>query len=846
MGHNPKNRNLATVRPDLVKEWDVRKNGVLKPDEVAAGSHIRVWWKCDQGEDHEWLAEIKSRVNGNGCPYCAGQKACRTNNLAIRFPDLVPGWHPERNGSLTPYDVTPGSGIAVWWKCDEGHEWLATPHNRVKGNGCPFCSGRYASYDKNLAITNPNLAIEWHAEKNGDLTPCDVLPHSNKKCWWKCPVGHEWLATVNSRMAGCGCPYCSGRNATPQNNLAIKNPELAAEWEIAKNGNLTPHDVSPTSNKKVWWKCDKGHKWFATVGNRAAGNGCPFCSGKLLSDDNNLAVRFPELIAEWDIEKNGDLTPDKVMPGSDKRVWWKCSKGHASYLATPNSRTTAKSGCPMCKMQTSRPEFRLFCELKFVFGDAEWQRRMGRSKCDIYVPSHKIAIEYDGFYWHRNTLEKDRKKGERLKKRNIILFRLREHGLSAVSPLDVVMGSQKAFLDSIKQLMIRLSSYVSMSSDEQARCQIYLDSDDFVNSVAYNKMVYSLSIPRLKDSVAAHPVLNREWDDDRNGAGKQPYMFSLGSGERIWWKCNKGHSWLAPINRRTGSNTGCPECSGQRPGKDNNLANSSPELAIEWNIEKNGNLKPHDVTSCSGRKVWWKCAEGHEWLAVISSRVKGNGCPFCSRKLATESNNLAVQFPELVAEWNFDKNGALRPDKILPGSSRKVWWKCRKDHEWSTTVSSRASGTGCPECAGQRVGKDNNLAVRFPGLVSEWHKTKNVALTPDRVMPGSDRKVWWRCRNGHEWQAVISSRVAGSGCPSCNRNRQKARRHATEDNNLAIKNPVISLEWHPDKNGDLTIYDVTLGSHSKVWWRCNEGHEWQARIQSRVKRNANCPICRKK
>jgi Probable Zinc-ribbon domain len=841
MSHDLKTRSFAMVRPDLAREWDVEKNGDLTPDAVTAGSHRKVWWKCGNG--HEWLAEVKSRVHGNGCPFCAGQKVGKDNSLAIRFPELIAEWHTRKNRGLTPDKVMPGSDRKVWWICSKGHEWTATIGNRTRGNGCPFCSGRYATEESNLALANPELAHEWHPEKNGDLTPLDVLPHSNKNVWWKCEKGHEWLARPNDRMRGYGCPYCYGRLATPDNNLAVRNPGLAAEWDVEKNGDLTTCDVLPNTSKKVWWKCGKGHRSYLASPNRRTngGTGCPECAGKVLNEDNNLAARFPELVSEWDLEKNGGLTPYNVMPGSDKKAWWKCSKGHDSYLSSPNSRTSAGTGCPLCKMQTSKPEFRLFCELAFVFSDAEWQKKIGKDKCDIYVPSHNFAIEYDGVYWHRNRTNEDRKKGERLNKRGIILFRLREYGLDAVSDLDVVKRPRDSFLDSIKRLLLRLSDYIHMSPDESSKCQIYGNSSEFINTEEYSKMVHTLSIPRFKNSVAAHPVLSQEWDNDRND-GRKPYMFALGSGEMIWWKCSKGHNWQATINQRKGGNTGCPECAGQRVGKDNNLAVRFPELVSQWNFEKNGDLLPDHVMSGSSRKVWWKCNTGHEWQATIGSRVRGNGCPFCSGRFVTEDNNLAIRFPELVAEWNAEKNGALRPDKVMPGSSRKVWWKCGKGHEWLAVVSSRASGTGCPECAGQKVGEDNNLAVRSPELVAEWHSAKNVGLTPDRVMPGSDRKVWWKCGKSHEWEATISSRMAGNGCPACNRERQRTRRRATDENNLAVTNPDLFLEWHPVRNENLTPNDVMPGSHRKVWWKCGKGHEWSAAVRSRARGNG-CPMC---
>ena len=123
-----------------------------------------------------------------------------------------------------------------------------------------------------------------------DLKPEDFMPNSNKKVWWKCSKGHEWQAIIQDRNKGTGCPYCSGRYAIKGvNDLQTVNPTLANEWNYEKNNGLTPADVMPNSDKKVWWKCKNGHEWQAMIGNRHRGNGCPYCSGRYaIKDENDL------------------------------------------------------------------------------------------------------------------------------------------------------------------------------------------------------------------------------------------------------------------------------------------------------------------------------------------------------------------------------------------------------------------------------------------------------------------------------------------------------------------------------------------------------------------------------
>ena len=136
----------------------------------------------------------------------------------------------------------------------------------------------------NLQVVNPELAKEWHPTKNAKLTPKDFTPKSNKKVWWLCKEkGHEWEATVDKRNLGRRCPCCYGTKVCEDNNLLIVNPALAAEWHPTKNGTLTPKDVRPKSNKKVWWLCkEKGHEWEAWISNRHnREDSCPYCSRQM-------------------------------------------------------------------------------------------------------------------------------------------------------------------------------------------------------------------------------------------------------------------------------------------------------------------------------------------------------------------------------------------------------------------------------------------------------------------------------------------------------------------------------------------------------------------------------------
>lgn len=274
-------RDLASVVPQLAAEWHPTQNGDLTPRDVTYGIKKKVWWRCEKG--HEWQAAINDRSNGKGCPYCSGKRTLKgETDLATVNPQLAAEWHPTKNGNLLPSDVTSQSSKKVWWLGECGHEWQAEVHHRSQGKGCPYCSGKYVlKGETDLATVNPKLAAEWHPTKNGDLLPSDVTRMSSNKVWWQCSKGHEWQATIRNRSNGRGCPYCAGKKAIKgENDLTTVNPKLAAEWHPIKNGDLQPSDVMRGSVKKVWWKCEKGHEWQATINSRSAGSGCPVCRGR--------------------------------------------------------------------------------------------------------------------------------------------------------------------------------------------------------------------------------------------------------------------------------------------------------------------------------------------------------------------------------------------------------------------------------------------------------------------------------------------------------------------------------------------------------------------------------------
>lgn len=646
--------------------------------------------------------------------------------LLLTHPALVAEWHPTMNGELAPDKLVAGSTAKVWWRCSKGpdHEWQATVAKRTQmknPTGCPFCRSLQVSVTNSLASLFPATAAEWHPTRNGGLSPDKIVAGSMKHVWWRCPKGldHEWQASVVNRTkkdSPRGCPFCAGKKLSVTNSLASLLPDVASQWHPTKNGSLTPEQVLAGSNQHFWWKCPNGpdHEWRAQLASRAnAGHGCPYCAGQQVSVTNSLASLFPEAALQWHPTKNGTLTPDIVVAGSTKNIWWKCPNGpDHEWQATPDRRTGQGSGCPCCR------------------------------------------------------------------------------------------GLQVSVTNSLASLF---------------------------------------------------PEVALEWHPTKNG-DVTPEKVVAGSNKKFWWKCTKreGHEWQAAACSRTVKEnpSGCPYCSNHEVSETNSLAACYPGIAAEWHPIKNKNLAPDRTVAGSNRQVWWKCSNGpdHEWQTTVSSRTaSGSGCPFCAGQKVSVTNSLATRFPEVAKQWHPKKNGDLTPDKVVAGTGQIVWWRCPEgpDHEWQATVSNRTTlGQGCPCCGGRQPSVTNSLASLFPEIAAEWHATKNGDLVPDQVAAGTHQKVWWKCPKSpdHEWETVVVNRTRGSGCPFCTGNQ------VSVTNSLASLFPKVAAEWHATRNGLLTPDQVTARSHLAAWWQCSKSpdHVWQTSVASRTSKNASgCHACNK-
>lgn len=563
-----------------------------------------------------------------------------------------------------------------------------------------------------------HILNEWDFVKNNKLTPMNITKGSGLKVWWKCEHGHEWDAIIGARVKGTGCPYCLNKRILKgYNDLATLRPDILEEWDYEKN-TIKPTEIPSKTAKKVWWKCKHGHSWETSVAHRTDDKNptnCPVCCGQVvLRGFNDLITTHPHLKKEWHPIKNGKLKPIEVSKACNKRVWWKCKHNH-EWQTSINHRTEANpTGCPTCSKSksVSFPEKAVYFYVRKIHNEAienykpKWLNGM---EVDIFIPNMNLGIEYDGQAFHngQDSKKRDERKNKLFQKNNCNLIRLREtKSVELEENPNVITIESKA--NNYKALETNIKNILKIIKPKTKTRFIETNIEFEVNISNDNISILKLlELNELDNSLAKkRPDIIKDWDYKKN-KGLKPTQFKVNSMKKVWWKCKEGHEWESPISRRV-SLKSCPYCSNAKIliGY-NDLTTTHPKLVKQWNYEKNGDLKPTEFVSGSNKKVWWKCEHGHEWDAIIVSRTgkEDYNCPVCLNKKTLKGyNDLATTNPKLAREWHPTKNGNLRPTDIVQGCGKTLWWQCNDcGSEWEATLDIRSRGyKNCPCCKSKK------------------------------------------------------------------------------------------------------------------------------------------------
>lgn len=405
--------DLTTTHPELVKEWNYNKNKIT-PEEVSKGSYENIWWICNLG--HSYQTKINYRTgSGSGCSYCANKKVLTGfNDLATTHPSLLDFWDYNKN-TINPKTIAPSTKTKVWWRGKQcGHSFMAyisvkTMRRNLNKFSCDVCSGKIIIKGINdLSTTHYELLKEWDYSKN-TITPENVSKGTHTKVWWICEKGHSVESRINDKTSGDGCSVCSGQKFVKGiNDLKTLYPELAKEFDSEKS-KVSPENIYPSRPNYAWWLCPLNHSYRTKIGHRINGSNCPICSGrKLLQGFNDLQTKNPKIAEEFDKELN-KMQSCEVINGSNKHYWWKCNKGH-KWLAQCSSRVNGGFGCKICSnTSVSKLEIALFEHIQQIFSQdieiiTNSRQIIKPYELDIYIPELRKAVEFNGDYWHSDTI----------------------------------------------------------------------------------------------------------------------------------------------------------------------------------------------------------------------------------------------------------------------------------------------------------------------------------------------------------------------------------------------------------------------------------------------------------
>ncbi len=314
--------------------------------------------------------------------------------------------------------------------------------------------------------------------------------------------------------------------------------------------------------------------------------------------------------------------------------------------------------------------------------------------------------------------------------------------------------------------------------------------------------------------------------------GWDPSNVATNTHKKMDWLCPSGHVYSASVASRTSKQSGCPYCSNQKTlAGFNDIATTHPEIAKEafgWD--------PSEFVAGSLRNLEWKCSLGHVFSMKPTARTaQKQSCPYCGRqRLLKGFNDLATTHPDIAVEadgWD--------PSEIISGGTRKMDWRCSKGHKYKKTISSRKTGTGCAICANKEILRGfNDLATTHPDIAKEVAGAEATELTY-----GSNKKIKWRCDQGHLWSASPKDRIVDKlKCTVCSRRRlasgERIREVIPSINDLATLHPDIAkmaFEWDPTT--------VKSGDKSVRKWICKEGHVSEAQVVTKVYAGSLCPYC---
>ena len=789
--------DLYSIMPSLAKEFDEDKNGV-STKEVYYRSTKKYYWKCDKG--HSYLKAPYYRVEEKqNCPYCS------KNYLIEDFPKSIDYIDNNYHSKEEIENFYSHSTKKIHFHCRKGHKWEEkianfSKRSSIRGEHCPYCSNIWLLKGFNdIKTLYPQLYKEI---KNKDKD--NILPTSKRKITWVCPQGHEFNSSINYRVRNnSGCPYCTGvKVLSGFNDLKTLRPDLMKYWDYQKN-ELDPTKVSRGTTKKAWWKCDKGHSHLMPISKKTIrGSGCPYCSGRrILPGYNDIATTYPEILKEWNYDKN-TITPQEIMKSSGKKVWWICEKGH-EWKISPNQRTYSSNSlkhgykkgtnCPYCALNItiSRGEQEVYDYVKSILPENTTIIQSDRSilhpkELDIYIPDYNIAIEYNGAYWHKESELRDKyyhyNKWKECNDNNINLITVWDYQWNNDNAKTIIKNILQQKLTTMQDSIIDNIQVVKITKNQAKKfCNSYhlkgFSDGDYFNGV--------------KNKDTGKLIAVGVWNHNDNILYLEKYCSHTVRNNELKLLLDDILQFNSDIRKVVAFS---------------DLENSDNEMLKELGFQQECLIDPEygflykkkllnekDFTIKLFKKD--KELEYQEGLSIVEllelndiPQVYNSGSfkyiytisdTCLSQKDVVDKDTKEIVDEDkkfelnILNKWDYKKNDS-DPTKIKRGSHKVFWFLCDKGHSYHKEFRQQYKNGKCVYCSNVKVlAGFNDIATTHSKLVREWNYDKNDC-SPQEFTFGSSKKVWWKCDYGHEWEETINQRTSPKrnyNCPYCSNHR---------------------------------------------------------------------------
>lgn len=370
--------------------------------------------------------------------------------------------------------------------CSEHGEFWQKPQVHLRGSNCPKCGLKEIS--RKNTKTKENF-IKQAKEIHGDRYDYSKVEYVNNKTdvCIVCQKHGEFWQTPQVHLRGGNCPECM------KEKVRMTTEEFI---EKAKRKYGDRYDYSEVeykgSNEKVIIICPKHGPFSVLPANHLNGPGCPGCKKEKISSIKRKTI--DKFIEESNSVHSAKYDYTKVdYIDTETPVIINCPI-HGDFLQRPQDHIKGH-GCPKCANQQSLVEDEIYKHISSIIGEENVLKRVNdvlddKREIDIYVPSLKFGIEYNGLHWHTEEFGKDRffhlSKTEDAALKGISLIQIfedewDENKSIVLSKIDHILGVKK----DLPRIFGRKCDIREISKDEAANFLVKNHIQGFVASTVY-------------------------------------------------------------------------------------------------------------------------------------------------------------------------------------------------------------------------------------------------------------------------------------------------------------------------------------------------------------------------